>query len=123
MVVQNPTNEDPSSYSDLKPYEEGVTVYITAAWNESDSVPRDFTIGSVSASGDDPRYNNKALNSNTRYGYFIRYVIENDVDAMNVSNLNSILYKCVNNNISYNIQPHYHYSSFVTTKTGNSARL
>ena len=94
MVVQNPTNEDPSSYSDLKAYTEGATVYITAAWNESHTVPNEFTIGDVSDHGE-LGYTNRALNSNTRYGYFIRYVIENDVDAMNVSNLNSILYNCI----------------------------
>ena len=56
--------------------------YITAAWNEeqvqSDMVPHEFTIGDGSTNGD---YFNVPLKSNTRYGYFIRYVIENDADT------------------------------------------
>ena len=90
VVVQNPTSDSAKTYSDLKPYSKGVTVYIAAAWNESDLVPNEFTIGDISDHGDDHNYTNEALKSNTRYGYFIRYVIENDTDATNVSLINTV---------------------------------
>lgn len=83
--MRNPNSLDPKDYRDLKPYTEGAMAYITAAWNEeqvqSDEVPHEFTIGDGSTFGD---YTNVPLQSNTQYGYFIRYMIENDADATNV---------------------------------------
>ena len=85
VVVRNPTDEVPRNYMNLKPYMEGAMAYITAAWNEqqvqSNMVPREFTIGDGSTIGG---YTNEPLQSNTHYGYFIRYMIENDTDAGNV---------------------------------------
>ena len=88
VVVRNPTDEDPGNYVDLKPYMEGAMAYITAAWNEqqvqSNMVPREFIIGDGSTVGG---YINVPLQSNTQYGYFIRYMIENDADAADVRHL------------------------------------
>ena len=88
VVVRDPISEDPKSYPNLTSYMEGAMAYITAAWNEqqvqSDEVPSTFTIGNPSLTGGDPEYANVALQPNTRYGYFIRYEIENDADAGNV---------------------------------------
>ena len=82
MVVQDPTSEDPESYRrDLGPYMKGDQVYIAASWNQTSMVPSTFTIGDGSSSSG---YTNVALQSNTQYGYFIRYIIENDVDPANV---------------------------------------
>ena len=85
VVVRNPISMNPSDYRDLKPYMKGAMAYITAAWNEkqvqSNMVPREFTIGDGLIFGD---YTNVPLQSNTRYGYFIRYIIENDANATNV---------------------------------------
>jgi hypothetical protein len=83
--VRNPIDMDPKNYRNLKPYTEGAMAYITAAWNEeqvqSNMVPREFIIGDGVTYGG---YTNVPLKSNTRYGYFIRYMIENDANATNV---------------------------------------
>lgn len=85
VVVRNPTDMDPRNYHDLKAYMEGAMAYITAAWNEeqiqSNLVPDEFTIGDGSSYGG---YSNVPLKSNTQYGYFIRYMIENDANVTNV---------------------------------------
>lgn len=88
MRDPSPTDEDPSSYpADLGAYMEGARVYITASWNKEQiqlgTVPLMFTIGNVSTGGN-RMYKNVPLESNTRYGYFIRYIIENDADPENV---------------------------------------
>ena len=88
MRDPSPTDEDPSSYpADLGAYMKGARMYITASWNEeqiqSGIVPLAFTIGNGSTGGN-RTYKNVPLESNTQYGYFIRYVIENDADSDNV---------------------------------------
>lgn len=90
VVRDPPANDVASNYEnvDLGPYMEGAKVYITAAWTEEQVVPSTFTIGSPSDNGGDGNYTNVALKSNTRYGYFIRYTIENDADAQNVRIIN-----------------------------------
>lgn len=99
--MRNPINMNPRDYHDLKPYTEGAMAYITAAWNEeqvqSNMVPHEFTIGDGSTFGD---YTNVPLQSNTRYGYFIRYVIENDADTTNVR---PVLLNLNNDNSKYMI--------------------
>ena len=83
--MRDPSDTDPRNYHNLKPYMEGAMAYITAAWNEeqiqSNLVPDEFTIGDGLMYGD---YTNVPLKSNTKYGYFIRYMIENDANVTNV---------------------------------------
>ena len=60
-------------------------VYIAAAWRVS-AVPERFTVGDMSRTiVDNVEYVNAGLAPNTRYGYFIRYVIENDANSRKVS--------------------------------------
>ena len=117
VVVRDPIDTDPEAYPDLKPYEDGAMAYITAAWNEqqvqSNEVPSDFTIGDGLLYGGD--YVNAPLQPNTQYGYFIRYLIENDVDPTAVRHHSFKLLKCM---IPLVLQPHKHYSVFVEAKTG-----
>ena len=83
VVVRDPHSDDPRTYSDLTSYTVGAQAYITAGWSEIQLVPPIFTIGDVSAAGDEG-YMNVQLKSNTQYGYFIRYTIENDADPLMV---------------------------------------
>lgn len=94
VVRDPPANDVASNYEnvDLGPYMEGAKVYITAAWTkeqvQSNNFPSTFTIGNPSDNGGDDAYTNVALKSNTRYGYFIRYTIENDADTQDVRIIN-----------------------------------
>ena len=98
MRDPSPTDEDPSSYPDIGAYMKGARMYITASWNEeriqSGTVPLTFTIGN-GLTGGNRTYKNVPLESNTRYGYFIRYVIENDADSEDVRQSNCSLSICL----------------------------
>ena len=81
-------SEDPSSYMNLTAHVPGAKAYITAAWSGGQiaSIPETYTVGNMSVTTvDDMEYTNVQLSPDTRYGYFIRYIIENDANSQQVS--------------------------------------
>ena len=81
-----PEPVDQSRYIDARSYgnDSSASYYITAAWDENaiqaEQVPSVFSVGDrkrYKANGVD--YVNAQLDSNTRYGLFVRYDIDSDV--------------------------------------------
>ena len=88
VIVRDPKNEEQRSYMNLMAHVPGAEAYITAAWSGQQiaSIPERFTVGNMSVTvADGIEYINAQLNPDTRYGYFIRYIIENDADLQQVS--------------------------------------
>jgi len=76
-----------TSYDDARPFAEGSTNYITAAWGQLDIanelVPNEIIIGDgkeyiVDFSGTTVDYQNVRLDPGVEYNFFTRYDIENE---------------------------------------------
>ena len=68
-------------YNDATPYTNGARYYIAAAWAEENisRVPESYTVGDGSITvANTVVYRNAELNTNTRYGIFVRIDIESD---------------------------------------------
>ena len=82
MVVRSETlAANQAVYNDAGPYTNGATHYIAAAWARENisTVPESYTVGDGSTTvANTVVYGNAELNSNTRYGIFIRIDIESD---------------------------------------------
>ena len=85
IVVKDPLDFDPSTddlatlYPDLEPYDErgNLSYYITAAWNDEESIPNNFTVGDESSvvatrNGTDESYFNARLERATSYCVYVQ---------------------------------------------------
>ena len=83
MVVRGETPAaNRAVYNDATPYTIGARYYIAAAWAEENisRVPESYTVGDGSITvANTVVYRNAELNTNTKYGIFIRIDIESDV--------------------------------------------
>ena len=71
-------------YNDIRPYTNGAHYYIAAAWAEENisRVPKSYIVGDGSTTrANMVYYRNADLNSNTKYGIFIRIDISGNVVA------------------------------------------
>ena len=134
VVVRDPPETIvQSNYLDAQPYVDDLSVnyYITAAWDESviQDVPDTFVVGDLSTTtADGVQYTNGPLDSNTRYGVFIRYEIDSDEsndplstysDAVIVqTGLSHLLHcHCLTYLSSYTHVPNTNYTVTVCTQT------
>ena len=97
VVVLGQAGSDLSVYNTAGPYSDGDTSYITAVWDRSDvyagRVPNEVIVGddaiyTARSEGTNVNYINVRLKSKTQYSFFIRYDIENELNANNVSPAN-----------------------------------
>ena len=77
IVIRNP--QPSQDYLDAGPYMTGASHYITAAWDNPESVPAQLTVGdgtTTTAGGQE--YVNVQLNAGTPYGILVRVEIVSD---------------------------------------------
>lgn len=97
VVVAEESGTDVSTYDQAKPYTEGSSFYITAAWDEvaisAGRVPAEIVIGDdqvyvVLLGNAAVGYRNVPLQSGTQYSFFTRYDIRNELNEHQVSESN-----------------------------------
>ena len=92
-MVFGQADSDLSVYNTAGPYSNGDSSYITAAWDEDSVygglVPSLIVVGDgvvyIATVGGTRVYRNIALRSDTRYEFFTRYDIENELNPAEVS--------------------------------------
>ena len=135
-MVLGQAESDLSVYNTAGPYSNGDSSYITAAWDEHSVyrglVPTLIVVGdevfyTATVEGMRVTYRNIALRSDTRYEFFTRYDIENELNPAEVStnqtrcilfylNLFQFLFSYIDICIKYS-QPHRVYSAVMSVRT------